>query len=153
MSEVESVRDESAEKLNDFRVLENTANELDQSELDQSESVGEVDAVEDDDLPTAQVLEMAIAPLFGVLAPNWAIAPEEVSALAGAYAPVIDKYFGGVAMGVELQAVVVTAMIFAPRIGVARVAVSEKEPKKVAEKEIEEGGGKEPEEINVGGIF
>lgn len=114
-----------SEELNDLGYLEGVAEEL------EPESGGTADetGVDSEELPTDQVLIMAMSPLFDVLAPNWSVSTEEKQALAGAYAPVIDKYFGGVSVGVELQAVIVTVMIFAPRLSVPRVAVQEEDKK------------------------
>jgi hypothetical protein len=120
----ETVQAENYEQQADFRQLENMAEELEPGNTEQDMDGEQGAAV--DDLPTDQVLLMAIGPLFDVICPNWNVSPEEKQALAGAYAPVVDKYFGGVSMGVELQAVAITAMILAPRIGTPRVAKPEK---------------------------
>ena len=124
---------ESIEEQADLKQLENMADELNTDEIPQAET--EESQAQVDDLPTDQVLLMAIGPLFDVICPNWNVSPEEKQALAGAYAPVIDKYFGGVSMGVELQAVAITAMIIAPRIGTPRVA----KPEKSKNDQVEQG--------------
>lgn len=69
------------------------------------------------DLPTKDVVAMALAPMFAILAPGWGVTQEEVGTLAEAYAPVIDKYFPDMAMGPELTAVLATALVLGPRIG------------------------------------
>tara|TARA_Y100001951_G_C11296191_1_gene275800 strand:- start:4746 stop:5279 length:534 start_codon:yes stop_codon:yes gene_type:complete len=76
---------------------------------------------EQDGMTTEQAVQMALGPLFAVLAPNWGVQPAEIEQLAAAYAPVIDKWFpGDFAMGVEMQAVMITAVIIAPRAAVPR---------------------------------
>jgi hypothetical protein len=53
-------------------------------------------------------------------APLWAFAPEECEALGRAWAPVLRKYVGNVALDVELAAIVATIPILAPRFLGAR---------------------------------
>ena len=70
---------------------------------------------------TAKELEMVMSPLFAVLCPAWRVTPEEVKALAETYGAAMDKYFpSGVSMGVELNALLATAMILGPRFGKPR---------------------------------
>jgi len=52
-----------------------------------------------------------------LLAPAWEIQQSECLVLAGAHVPLFDKYFGSFDLGVELTAVMATAMVFGPRIG------------------------------------
>lgn len=77
---------------------------------------------------TQAALSLLLQPTFDLLCPNWNVQAAECNALAGAYAPVLVKYFpGGIGkMGPELTAVLVTAAIFGPRIGVPRVKPEEK---------------------------
>ncbi len=70
-------------------------------------------------LPPTKDLIMPICDLATkALCPNWDIQPQEVDALAEAYAAVIDKYFPDAAshLGVELNALLITAAIFVPRL-------------------------------------
>lgn len=63
-----------------------------------------------------------IAPLIGfgcdIGCPNWQIQKEEKKALAEGYGELIDKYYpdGISAWGVELNALLMTAAIFGPRV-------------------------------------
>jgi hypothetical protein len=84
------------------------------------------------EIPTSQVLVMVIGPLFDILAPAWEVSDEEKQSLAGAYAPVVDKYFPGMDAGPEIVAIAITAMVIAPRMG---------KPRKIVEKEKEGGEG------------
>lgn len=127
---------ETYEQQADFAQLENMAEELEPGAGGGGPELEGEGGAAVDDLPTDQVLLMAIGPLFDVICPNWKVSPEEKQALAGAYAPVVDKYFGGVSMGVELQAVAITAMIIAPRIGTPRVAKPEKSEKDQVEQGV-----------------
>ncbi len=83
-------------------------------------------------VPTDKLLVMVLDPAFQILAPNWKIRQGEVEQLATAYAAVIDKYFPDSlnAYGPEISAVLVTAMILAPRAGTPPKV--EKEPEKPA---------------------
>lgn len=80
---------------------------------------GEV-AEDQPDLPTKDIVLMAVSPLIDILAPAWGVTDQEKEMLAGAYAPVIDKYFPDVGMSVEFSAIAVTAIIFAPRLSMPR---------------------------------
>ncbi|TVL36224.1 hypothetical protein [Shewanella xiamenensis] len=72
-----------------------------------------------------------IAPIVGltcaIFAPNWNISPEEQQALADSYGALIDKYFpeGAGAFGVELNALIITGAILAPRFKTPRHAEKE----------------------------
>lgn len=66
---------------------------------------------------TVAVLAGVLYPTFGVLAPNWKVTPDECATLAGAYSKVIDKYFPGMSLGVEVEALLVTVAIFSTRAG------------------------------------
>ncbi|WP_428398418.1 hypothetical protein [Marinobacter salarius] len=63
-----------------------------------------------------------IAPLIGfgcdIGCPNWQVQKEEKRALAEGYGELIDKYYpeGLGAIGVELNALLMTAAIFGPRV-------------------------------------
>ena len=72
---------------------------------------------ESPDIPTDQILLMAIGPLFDIFAPAWNVTEQEKTMLAGAYAQVVDKYFPDIAMGPEFTAIAITGMVIAPRIG------------------------------------
>lgn len=71
---------------------------------------------------TAEILQPVIDLACAVGCPNWQIKQAEREALAQAYGDLIDKYFpdGVGQFGVELNALLVTAAIFTPRIGQPR---------------------------------
>ena len=69
------------------------------------------------DIPTRDVLLMLLGPL-AQLAPNWQLTGDELGALADGWAPVVDKYFPDVSVGVELNAAIVTVAVMASRFGV-----------------------------------
>lgn len=88
-------------------------------------------------IDTKDQLSMLMGPMFGVLFPAWNLQPEEIDGLAEAYAKVADKWFpGGLNLGVELEALMITAMIFGPRLKMPRKA-----PKK--QPDSSEGGKKD----------
>ena len=67
---------------------------------------------------TKKELAALLGPTFQILAPGWQVSAQEVDLLAESYADVLDKYFpGGVSLGVEVNAVLCTFMIFGPRWG------------------------------------
>jgi hypothetical protein len=69
------------------------------------------------EIPTAQVVQMVIGPLFDIFAPNWEVSDQEKELLAGAYGDLLDKYFPDMKTGPEIGAIIVTGMVIAPRIG------------------------------------
>jgi hypothetical protein len=79
------------------------------------------------EVPTDKMLLLAISPLFDIFAPAWEVSADEKEALAGAYAEVIDKYFPEFDAGCELNAIIITGMIVAPRIGKPRKIEPESE--------------------------
>ena len=72
------------------------------------------------EVPTDKMLLMAISPMFDIFAPSWEVSNTEKEQLCAAYAQVIDKYFPDFDMGCELNAIIITGMIFATRIGKPR---------------------------------
>lgn len=103
-----------------------------QAEIEQAEREQEMQ------IPSGQLVEMAISPLFGMLAPNWEVQPDEISALGEAYGALLDKYFpDGVATrySVEFTALLCTATVFGSRIGTPR---KKPKPKKKQEGEADE---------------
>lgn len=78
--------------------------------------------------PTAEIILPVLSMVCDLAAPNWRIGEAEKRALAEAYGALLDKYFpdGFMAWGVELNAVIVTAAIIAPRMRTPRI--SEPEP-------------------------
>lgn len=65
---------------------------------------------------TAQILGALLQPLFAIAAPGWGMQPNECQALADAWAPVVDKYFPDLQLGVELNAALVTLAVLGPRL-------------------------------------
>lgn len=82
------------------------------------------------DIPTADVLKMVLTPIADIFCPAWNLKGAEIEQLAEAYAPVLDKYMpGGMSFGVELNAVLVTALIIGPRMKTPRKPEQDQEPK------------------------
>lgn len=80
-------------------------------------------------IPTAQIVAPLVDMLFSLFAPSWDVSKGEKETLSDAYAAVIDKYFpGGVALGPELGAVLVTAAIIMPRMNTPRKPEPKPEP-------------------------
>ena len=69
-----------------------------------------------------ELLTQLMGPLFGVVTPGWGIQSAEVEALAGAYSPLLVKYFpeGPGKFGPEVAAVLTTVMVFGPRLKMPR---------------------------------
>lgn len=84
------------------------------------------------EIDTAEFIEGIAAPMFAIMAPDL-LKPAEVKALAGAWAPVIDKYFPDLNLGVELNAAIVTLAIVGPKVAAAKA-------EKKAEAERQEAG-------------
>ena len=69
-------------------------------------------------VPTKELVTPLVSLVCMAVVPAWEISQDEQSALADSYAAVIDKYFpGGISMGPEMGAALVTAAIIAPRLG------------------------------------
>jgi hypothetical protein len=82
------------------------------------------------EIPTAQVIESAISPLFQIFCPKWNVSQDEVSALSSAYGDLLDKYFpDGVTsrFSVEITAITCTAAVIVPRLGMPRKEVEQDE--------------------------
>jgi hypothetical protein len=73
------------------------------------------------DIPTAEMIRPLISLGFATLAPAWKVSEQEQAGLTEAYAAVIDKYFpGGLNLGPEMAALLVTAGIVLPRLNMPR---------------------------------
>lgn len=67
---------------------------------------------------TADMLLPIISVTFDMLCPAWKVTADEKKALAEAYAGVLDKYFpDGLPLGVEINALLISVMVFGPRMG------------------------------------
>ena len=65
---------------------------------------------------SAEIMRPLLRATFDILAPNWKVDDQESSALAEAYAAVLDKYFpDGFPWGVEVNALLLTVAIIGPR--------------------------------------
>ena len=65
---------------------------------------------------TAEMLAPLLGAAFRLLVPAWGVEEVESRELAAAWAAVLDKYFpGGVPIGVEVNALIVTLAVFGPR--------------------------------------
>ena len=79
------------------------------------------DALAPPPLSTADVLGPLIGAAFRIVAPAWGVSDAEVRELAGAWAPVLDKYFpDGIALSVEFNAAIITLALIGPRWGKPR---------------------------------
>ena len=69
-----------------------------------------------------ELLTQLMGPVFAVMAPGWNVQAGEVDALAGAYSPLLTKYFpeGPGKFGPEVAAVLTTVMVFGPRLKMPR---------------------------------
>ena len=106
-----------------------------EAEHDDAERVGDYMEAEPEGPSTAEMLMPLVSMGCKVAAPNWQIQKAEVEALAESYGELVDKYFpGGVGeWGPELNAALVTAAIFGPRLGTPR---HKPQPKPKADNEI-----------------
>lgn len=109
------------------------------------EDKGIKDSQDEGEVIEAPSTQEIIAPIFSVVSklvvPNWNISDEEVEALSEAYSGLLDKYYPeGVQkkFSVEISALLVTAMIVAPRVGTPRVKPVEKDEK---EPDVENDSG------------
>jgi hypothetical protein len=69
-------------------------------------------------IPSADLIRPLVVLVCTAVVPAWKIGKAEQDTLAEAYGAVLDKYFpGGIEMGPELGAVLVTAAIIMPRLG------------------------------------
>lgn len=100
----------------DFKALEQIAEQENQEQADQEQ------AEQVPTIPTGELLFPAISLITAVAAPNWEISEDENKALSDSYAEVLDKYYPNVgeSFSVELNALLITAAIFMPRIGKPR---------------------------------
>lgn len=86
-------------------------------------------------IPTEEILLPIVSLVTALTLPNWKIKEEENKVLSQAYGAILDKYFPDVggSFGVEVNALIVTGAIFAPRLGKPRILEEKKED--------ESGGG------------
>jgi len=80
------------------------------------------------EIPTAELIQPIVGMVAGIFVPNWDLKEPEIKGLSEAYGSVLDKYFPdtGKLMGVELNALLITAAVVMPRIGTP----AKKEPSK-----------------------
>lgn len=122
----------SPEQTADFQALQSQVEELEPGGA--SPGNGPEQRQGEPDIPTDAALKMVMSPLADIFFPAWGIQQKEIDELAKAWAAVIDKYMpGGLSLGVEINAALITAMIVGPRVGKPR------KPEEV-EPENEEGG-------------
>lgn len=124
----------AAEQLRDFERLE--------TGIEEPEYGGDGDAPESQEYETKGLLQMVIGPVFQILAPAWGVQPEEVSALADAYAPIVDEWFPEGVGGPYVGAALVTLAVIGPRLGKPRRL----EPPKPKPKGGQETGDREQSE-------
>lgn len=116
----------------DTSELQSIAAELEAEE--KQETAGELEE-QAEGPSTSEVIYPLISFGCDLGCPNWMVQAGEKKALADGYADMIDKYWpGGIgAFGVELNALLMTAAIFGPRVA---KGIPAREPK---EKEATEG--------------
>lgn len=80
------------------------------------------------DIPTTEMLNAVLVPMFATLCPNWVVTNEECAQVAQAWGPVLDKYFPDwvTKFGVEVNAVLITVLVFGPRWSTPRKIVDVK---------------------------
>jgi hypothetical protein len=72
-------------------------------------------------IPTIELVRPVLAMACAAFVPAWEITGPEQEQLSGVYSAVLDKYFpGGMAMGPEVVALLVTASVVMPRLGKPR---------------------------------
>lgn len=115
MNDNERLHQEERGAAIDSEELDAIAREAGEDEKPQS--AGEL--MEERDGPTtAEVIAPLISFGCDIGCPNWQVQKAEKQALAEGYADLIDKYYpdGVSAFGVELNALLMTAAIFGPRV-------------------------------------
>lgn len=73
------------------------------------------------ELPLDAAISLLLGAGFEILAPNWKVTGVEVKQLSEAYAALAEKYIPEGSFGVEISALLVTAMVIGPRIRTPRV--------------------------------
>lgn len=104
-----------------------------EAESEERQSAGEL--MEEQGGPTtAEILEPLVSFGCDLACPNYRIKSDEKKELSESYGELIDKYFpGGIGnYGVELNALLVTAAIFGPRVAKG-IPAREKPPEKASE--------------------
>ena len=119
--ENQTVTPETTEEENLKAEAEALEREAQQSEAVEGEHIPGQEEQEQA-IETGQLLVMVIKPTTQLLCPNWNISDDEINGLAQAYGQVIDKYFPdyGQYLGPEIAALVLTAMVVAPRVNTPR---------------------------------
>lgn len=82
---------------------------------------------EEPSVPTADLLLPIITLCCDKIVPAWGVTQDEKKMLSDVYAAVIDKWFPDGIMGVEMTAIVVTAMIVLPRMDMQKKKQEDKE--------------------------
>lgn len=80
------------------------------------------------DIPTAEMLNAVLVPMFATLCPAWSVTNDECKQVAQAWGPVLDKYLPDWAtrFGLEVNAVLITVLVFGPRWSTPRKIVDVK---------------------------
>ena len=105
----------------------------DQAVIDQKTAVtAAVDQKSESLKEYKQLIEMVLKPLPALIAPNWAIKPEEIDALTNAYAAAcVEQWPEGVGeLGPWAGAALVTVAVIGPRAGTPLRPPKQKEPVK-----------------------
>lgn len=95
-----------------------------------AEAISDVKQAAQPELPFDQAIAMILGAGFDILAPNWRVSEKEVKLLADAYAPLAEKYLPDPGnFGVEVSAILVTAMVLGPRLRTPRTLVAANDEK------------------------
>lgn len=111
--------------------LESEARVLEGEHVPKAEARTEGEGVE---MSTAEAIVPILRIGFDLLAPNWQVTDAECGMLGQAYGPLLDKYLGYFDFGVEMTALIATALVIGPRTKKPR---KEPKPANVDEKKSE----------------
>jgi hypothetical protein len=131
--------------MNEQTETQATENAMDQSALDAiaAENESGEDQTEDQQtelMPTSEILYPVMSLITALTMPNWNIGEVENQKLSECYADLLDKYYPNIcgSYGVEINALLITGAIFAPRIGTPRIKEEPKEDATIAESAVQE---------------
>lgn len=113
------------------------------AKAEQQSQQPETEKEQEPEVKTAELIFPICQFATSVFCPNWGIKEKENMQLAESYAAVLDKYFPDSTklFGVELNALLITAAIFGPRIAAGVPRVNKPKPEKEQEKEPDKAEG------------
>lgn len=122
-----------------------TDNRFDEAEQEQQESQQTV--------PTDTLLTPILKTTFGVACPNWKITDEQFALLAQAYAPVVDKYDLFKYISVEVNALIMTVIIFQPFAGTPKRLPKDQQQPQTTQAPQQPAPATEPQQEEILGGF